>query len=234
MKRKILVMLLGLVMICQAVACGKTEEETGVEETVAADENNLVDGEMNENNQEVLEDISDREMPLTLILDGKELEMPINFDELEEEGWVCDLSQKDMESYTLAAGEHFPSLFRIENEKYGDGLLVEVKFVNLDETEKDILDCEIYEFGISTMNMYKLIDVENYPSVEIVGGIQMGSSVEEVEAVFGNCDNVLDLSDTSIPYVQYVYWDDRQTSFTFDIFEDGLRNISIDLNPYQL
>lgn len=193
----------------------ETEVENGVGETQAAS----AGGEL-----------SDDWTDMQFMLDGNLYELPVSYRELEANGWSFDLADYGYtDGYIMNPGDKTYSTIELSNPDYDEDLMVWVGFINTGDKAQDILDCDIWAFQMDTCVGSR--QLENYPDMEIAGGIGFGSTREEVEAAFGECEDIYE-ADSGYNYVVYNYEMDYDYYLKLTIYEDkGVT--AIDISSYE-
>ncbi len=169
---------------------GETEEENGAGET--EEENDAAEtGNGTGETQTASADgeLSDDWTDMQFMLDGNLYELPVSYRELEADGWKLDLAAYGYsDGYIMNPGDKTYGTIELTNPDYDEDLKVWVGFINTGDKAQDILDCEIWTFQMDTCVGSR--QLEKYPDMEIAGGIGFGSTREEVEAAFGECEDV--------------------------------------------
>lgn len=160
---------------------------------------------------------------MTFTVDGQKLALPFSYADIKDE-WTFDLADYGHEDgYILNKGDKTFSTIDLENDKYDAE--VSVGFINNDEKAKDILECEIWAYGIDIA-----WSEEGYPDIELPGGITWGSTIEDVVAAYGEPEDEPYYSD-SLKYYVYEYQYEYSKYFKLTIYEDrGLT--AFDLSSY--
>lgn len=149
------------------------------------------------------------------ILDGVYYKLNSSYSNFKSHGWKFDLVKYGYEDgFKLKMGEKITTDVDLESVRYNDAN-VRVGFVNLNPSEKDILDCQIWS-----------ITIDNHSSSTPVpfmlpGGVQMGSTINEIVAVYGELEpNQIYRSD-SMKYTAYHYTNDYTQYLDLTVYDDG-------------
>lgn len=203
---------------------GETEEENGAGETQTG--NGAGEAQTASAGGELSDDWTD----MQFILDGKLYELPVSYRELEANGWSFDLAAYGYtDGYIMNPGDKTYSTIELSNPDYDEDLMVWVGFINTGDKAQDILDCDIWAFQMDTCVGSR--QLENYPDMEIAGGIGFGSTREEVEAAFGECEDIYE-ADSGYNYAVYNYDMDYKYYLKLTIYEDkGVT--AIDISSYE-
>lgn len=210
---------------------GETEEENDAAET----ENSAGEAQTGNDAGETQTapadgELSDDWTDMQFMLDGNLYELPVSYRELEADGWKFDLAAYGYsDGYIMNPGDKTYSTIELTNPDYDEDLTVWVGFINTGDKAQDILDCEIWAFQMDTCVGSR--QLENYPDMEIAGGIGFGSTREEVEAAFGECEDVYE-ADSGYNYVVCNYEMDYDYYLKLTIYEDkGVT--AIDISTYE-
>jgi len=135
--------------------------------------------------------------------DGKSYDIPFSYKDLEAAGWSFDLAEYGYDNgYVLNPGDKISSTIHLEKDSYDSHeVYVTIGFINNDDTAKDILDCDIWSFSLDVETGFTLAD--SYPDMKIAKGIGIGSSREEVEAAFGEAEDVSEDTENNYVYLEY-------------------------------
>lgn len=201
----------------------ETEEQ---EETETEAENDAGETQTASSGGELSDDWTD----MQFMLDGKLYELPVSYRELEANGWSFDLAAYGYtDGYIMNPGDKTYNTIELTNPDYDEDLMVWVGFVNTGDKAQDILDCDIWAFQMDTCVGSR--QLESYPDMEIAGGIGFGSTREEVEAAFGECEDIYE-ADSDYNYVVYNYEMDYDYYLKLTIYEDkGVT--AIDISSYE-
>ena len=199
-------------------------QDTDDEQDDEDDEDDKDEDDKDEDNAELSDDWTDMEF----VFDGEFYQIPASYSDLEDNGWSFDLADYGYDDgYVLNPGDKTYASIRLENSKYEDVNLY-VGFVNTSNKAKDITECDIWSFELETCLGFE--QAEDYPDMEIAQGVGIGSTVEDVEEAFGECD---DIYESDYDYVEYTYELDYDYELRLTIFEDyGVT--AIDFNNYGL
>lgn len=214
---------------------GETEEENDAAETETEMENGGGETQTGNSTGETQTASADGELSddwtdMQFMLDGNLYELPVSYRELEADGWKFDLAAYGYtDGYIMNPGDKTYSTIELTNPDYDEDLTVWVGFINTGDKAQDILDCEIWAFQMDTCVGSR--QLENYPDMEIAGGIGFGSTREEVEAAFGECEDVYE-ADSGYNYVVCNYEMDYDYYLKLTIYEDkGVT--AIDISTYE-
>lgn len=149
------------------------------------------------------------------ILDGKQFKMLSDYKLLADMGWTFDLADYGYEDgYILNKGDETTSTIALENEKYED---VEfwVGFCNQGDKACDIKEGQVWATSVS------IEWADEYPTIELPGGITWGSTIEEIEKAYGKPKDEPYYAE-SLEYYSYEYKsEDSSNGLTLTIYKDG-------------
>lgn len=135
-------------------------------------------------------------------LEGKIYTLPLRYSELEANGWTAQ-NAKNMEE-TLESGKYILNYITLS---YGgkENTEIGVQFVNLDDEDRTLAEC--YVGGIQLAeNSWNKNTVLYFP-----GGFTIGSTKEEVEALYGEPNATQDRSTT----IEWTYETQNYATLTF-------------------
>ncbi len=162
--KKMFLMLTIAMLSLSLAACGEEEKKAETKKTETKKEETK-----KETKSEVVK-VSDDLYAFEVLLDGKLYKLPIDYSELEKDGWKTDedISQT-MEPGSYSMGTPFTK---------GDQK-ISVSFVNNGVDVKPMSECQVG--GIES----QYYDEENVPNISIAKGIEIGSTMDEVIEAFG-------------------------------------------------
>lgn len=147
-----------------------------------------VDTEPDTNNQSNGDAVLDKSLDIAkgnFKIDGKSYQLKEGIDALEGEGWVFDTEYNDSD---MIPAEDYEVLFFTKNDKS-----ISLYIVNEASEEKSYKECSMYGVYDS--------DTES-SSLELDGGIKIGSSYDDVVAAFGEPEDIYEDGDyKSLDYV---------------------------------
>lgn len=162
-------------------------------------------------------EISDQWMDQQFAFDGQNYAIFFSYDQLEAAGWTFDLADYGhADGYILNKGDKVTSTIELTNPNYNEKLRVNVGFVNHGDEAQDILQCDVWAFACEITYGFKLLD--NVPEMTIAGGITWGSTKEQVEAAFGQPEDVYTSEDHG--YVTYTYQDAFSKYLKLTIYDE--------------
>lgn len=173
----------------------------GDEETDLDDE----DSELEEEDSKILDSDLDAAKGI-FKLEGEESSFSDVFAKLDAAGWAYDTEINDSET---VAADDFGILIFSKGEKS-----ISVWVTNSGSEEKSYKDCEVT--GVSDSNIDNGI-------LELDGGIQIGSSYEDVIGVFGDAGDVYE--DDNFKSLEYEY---QEAKLTISIMDDAVSGIDLE------
>lgn len=173
-----------------------------------------------------LEQTEELEQPDTLLngkftIAGKELTLNNDYSILEKSGWQIDFSKLEEEDQTLESGYKTFSILKLENPKYPDSN-VTVGLKNDSNTKMPLSKCKYWALTVD--NTYSDTPVD----FSLENGIKNGSSLQEVESVYGIPEEELDIyRSDSLKYTEYNYNYEYNIYLKLTIYDDrGLTGFS--------
>jgi hypothetical protein len=159
-----------------------TESETENEETEA-------EGEVETENKAleipetspVSAELSSDWKAMQVQLDGHVLTLPCEFSEIEVLGYVLDLSDYDEEDCILEPNYYTMIAISIRN---SDGDTVKLGFMNNTDEAKKLNECQVCEIKAEWSRTGEA------PDIVLPGGITWGTSLEDVEAIYGAVEEI--------------------------------------------
>lgn len=168
-------------------------------------------------NQGTTGTVSDDWKDMEFIFDGVKYKIPVAYSELVANGWSFNLADYGYPNgYILNPRDTVSSTIDLVNPKYNEQLSCNVGFINNGSAAKDILECDVWAFGLDIA--YGTDKLDNVPDMAIAKGIKMGSTAQEVEAAFGTTDDVYE--STELGYKVYEYQVDYNLHMKFTIYND--------------
>lgn len=173
-------------------------------------------------------EISDDWTDMQFVFDGQSYKLMDAYRKMEANGWSFDLADYGYSAgYVMNPGDKVVGTIRLTNPNFDEDLRVQVGFKNNSDSVQDILDCDIWSFGLDTC--YGSRQLESYPDMVIAKGIHIGSTKEEVEAAFGPCE---DIYESELGYTAYSYVVDYTYHMDLTVYDDkGLT--AIDISTYE-
>ncbi len=182
------------------------EEEENNNNDYTNDDNNTND---DSNNQIIPGDWKS----LSFGLDGKTYKLKNFYSDFKENGWTMDTS--GFESDTLDSMYKTFSTIRLSNPKYSDAE-VKIGLFNMASEKKPFADCQYW--AITVDNSWSDTPVD----FALPGGIKYGSTLEEIERVYGKPTDEDDIyRSESLKYTEYEYVYDFDIYLTLTIYDDG-------------
>jgi hypothetical protein len=175
-------------------------------------------------------EISDNWKDLEIIVDGVLYKFPYDYDLLKTNGWELDLVEMGYEDgYILNKGDQLSGTVELYNKKYGasdnfDSFSIWAGFENFGTKAADITECDLWSLEFDICSGWE--KYEKYPEVTIAKGITWGATKAEIEAAFGECDDLYESEEYGYVTMEYTY--DWQYYMTLTVFEDkGLTCIEL-------
>ena len=144
----------------------------------------------------------------TFSLAGKVYELMADYKVLEEDGW----SIKEKSDKTLKSNEKLYLEVELEHEKYKDSKVI-VGLVNDKQEESKYKDCKYWAIRVS--NDWSETPIE----FSLPGGVEYGSTIKEVEKVYGKPKEDGIYYSEALKYYEYTYEID-ETILILYIYED--------------
>lgn len=153
-------------------------------------------------------------------LEGKLYTLPFRYSELEANGWST-LDTKELDE-TLEAGKYTVTSTTIVNNNK-ENCEISIQFSNLDDNDMPLKDC--YVSGISLFDSsWSKNTVLYFP-----GGLTIGSTKEEVNALYGESGDVNETSATIV----WKYQTENYTDVIFNFIKETGKIESMKMyNPY--
>lgn len=175
------------------------------------DNNNTTNNDNNTNNDN--QTIPGDWKSLSFGLDGKVYKLKNFYSDFKENGWTMDTSGFD--SDTLDSMYKTFSTIKLSNPKYSDAE-VKIGLINLASEEKPFVECQYW--AITVDNSWSDTPVE----FVLPGGIKYGSTLEEIERVYGKPTDADDIyRSESLKYTEYEYTYDFDIYLTLTVYDDG-------------
>lgn len=189
-----------------------TEEETSGEATTEAPKQEQKKGSGS------LDGVS-WEDGLAFSVDGTVVTLPFAYSEIKD-SWIFDLAKYGYEDgYIMNKNDKTYPTIDLTNEAYE--AKASVGFINHSDGQKDILDCDIWAFELSTDY------ADTYPEIELPKGIVWGSSVEDVKAAYGEPEDEPYRAE-ELKYWEYHYETANEGKIRLTIYDEGgLKGISL-------
>lgn len=149
-------------------------------------------------------------------LDGKAYKINEDYTKFKANGWYIDLKDAGYEDgYILNKNDKVYSTIDFLNDKFDDAD-VNVGFINLGETAKDITECQVWALTVD--NKYSDTPVEFI----LPGGIKYGSTLAEVEAAYGKPTDEDDIyRSEDLGYTTYTYDNELEPQLRLTIWDEG-------------
>lgn len=149
------------------------------------------------------------------MLDGVYYRLNDDYNVFKNNGWTFDLKKYGYDKeYILNKGEKITTNVGLESIKYLKAN-VQVGFVNLSKSPKNIEDCQIWS-----------ITIDNHTSETPVmfmlpGGVQIGSSEQEIITVYGKPDESQIYRNDTLGYTTFHYTNDYTQYLDLTIYDEG-------------
>ncbi len=148
---------------------------------------------------------------MTFALDGKTYAIPFSYEDIKSD-WSFDLADYGYEDgYILNPNEYVYSTIELENDAYDCTFYIGLE--NNDTSAKDITECDIWAASID------ITWADSYPTLELPGGLTWGSSLEEVEALYGIPESTY--RSESLGYWSYDYAVDNTYMLSLTIYDEN-------------
>lgn len=204
MKKKLIVALLALSMVSTLLAgCGSSSIDSQVEVGASSEEAENVTEEENsekkevESNEEietkneesnalekpetspVSSDLSSDWKDMQIQIDGHVLTLPCDYSEIEALGYSVDWSQFEEEDCILEPNYYTMLTVDAQN---SDGKVLGIGFINTTTEAKKMNECQVRKIEAEWSRTGET------PDVVLPGGITWGTSIEEVESIYGTLE----------------------------------------------
>ena len=154
---------------------------------------------------------------MTFALNGDTYQIPFAYADLVSHGWTLGEESGLTEGYVLNPGDKLTALADLKNEAYDGDFEFTVGFANTGDSVQDITKCSIWSVSMRTT----YCKTDNYPSLELPGGIIWGSTAEDVVKAYGEPYDEPYRSD-ELGYSVYDYQtDDFNCYLKLSIYDDG-------------
>ena len=165
---------------------------------------------------------------MTISIDGQTLTLPFAYSEVKDK-FKVDLSPYGFDDgYILNPGDSIASTIDVQHD-FDDRFELQFGFANNSDSSKDILECDVSSLYADIEGM----ENTNYPNITLSGGITWGSTLDEVEAVYGKPKEDDIYRADELYYWSYTYTsEDYSTQVILHIYDDGGVK-EIDLRTYQ-
>lgn len=194
----------------------KEEVDLLLEEGDATEQNTEVENEAEETEENtakpatttVSDELSDNWSDMQFQLNGQVFTIPCDYSAIQALGYSFDLSEYGYENgYILNPGDSTYSTITLKN---AEGAELSVGFKNTGDTAKDITECQLWAIGTD------IAYADAAPDLVFPGGITWGSTLEEVEAVYGTL-NEEDIYTSDLGYKAYYYIDEVDSNKQMDV-----------------
>ena len=154
-------------------------------------------------------------------MDGKVYQIPFAYAGIKDQ-WTFNLSDYGYDKgYVLNPGDKVTGTIQLKNSKYS-AVRCMVGFTNTGKEVKDILDTEIWSF---TMD---ISSADQYPEVELPGGITWGSTEDDIIKVCGKPNEDPYVS-KGLGYTVYNWFDHFTYKMKLTVYKDGgLKGITLE------
>lgn len=137
------------------------------------------------------------------VFDGIKYKINDDYKKYVDNGWSVDLSKYGYEDgYILNKNDKTSSTVTLTNsEKYDEKTYVNIGFVNLSDSAKDVTESQVWAVSVDNAGKYR-----TKVDFELPGGIKNGSSLAEVEAAYGKPEDESDIyRSEDLKYTSYTY-----------------------------
>lgn len=154
-------------------------------------------------------------------MDGKVYQIPFAYAGIKDQ-WTFNLSDYGYDKgYVLNPGDKVTGTIQLKNSKYSAARCT-VGFTNTGKEVKDILDTDIWSF---TMD---ISSADQYPEVELPGGITWGSTEDDIIKAYGKPDEDPYVS-KELGYSVYNWFDHFTYKMKLTVYKDGgLKGITLE------
>lgn len=142
------------------------------------------------------------------MVDGVLYELPCTFQDFEYNGWDFTTAGDEVLDY-----DETTDLIDITHIDYPD-FFAAVSMYNDTKGEKNVAECPVYEFACTVLGSESSI-----PDILLPGGLTWGSTQEEVEAQYGEADDIMEEADD---YIFMNYFLDNGQYMSISIENGGL------------
>lgn len=154
---------------------------------------------------------------MAFALNGDTYQIPFAYADLVSHGWTLGEESGLTEGYVLNPGDKLTALADLKNEAYDGDFEFTVGFANTGDSVQDVTKCSIWSASMRTT----YCKTDNYPSLELPGGITWGSTAEDVVKAYGEPYDEPYRSD-DLGYSVYDYQtDDFNCYLKLFIYDDG-------------
>ncbi len=213
----VVVAILVFVVISATTSKSKNDDKKNDKDVVENKDNDKEENN-NTNNDNTNDDNNNQTIPgdwksLSFGLDGKIYKLKNFYSDFKENGWTMDTS--GFESDTLDSMYKTFSTIRLSNPKYSDAE-VKIGLFNMASEKKPFADCQYW--AITVDNSWSDTPVD----FALPGGIKYGSTLEEIERVYGKPTDEDDIyRSESLKYTEYEYVYDFDIYLTLTVYDDG-------------
>lgn len=193
--------------------------QSGEETTVSTETGAEVTGaegasEAEEQTGDTDADISGKKwQDMAFSMDGKVYQIPFAYAGIKDQ-WTFNLSDYGYDKgYVLNPGDKVTGTIQLKNSQYG-AVRCTVGFTNTGKEVKDILDTDIWSF---TMD---ISSADQYPEVELPGGITWGSTEDDIIKAYGKPDEDPYVS-KELGYSVYNWFDHFTYKMKLTVYKDG-------------
>lgn len=146
-------------------------------------------------------------------MDGKVYQIPFAYAGIKDQ-WTFNLSDYGYDKgYVLNPGDKVTGTIQLQNSRYSK-VRCTAGFMNTGTEVKDILDTDIWSF---TMD---ISSADQYPEVELPGGITWGSTEDEIIKAYGKPDEDPYVS-KELGYSVYNWFDHFTYKMKLTVYKDG-------------
>ncbi|MDD6716730.1 MAG: hypothetical protein PUF49_10215 [Firmicutes bacterium] len=160
------------------------------------------------------EDLSGKKwQDMVFSMDGKVYQIPFAYAGIKDR-WTFNLSDYGYDKgYVLNPGDKVTGTIQLKNSKYS-AVRCTAGFMNTGTEVKDILDTDIWSF---TMD---ISSADQYPEVELPGGITWGSTEDDIIKAYGKPDEDPYVS-KELGYSVYNWFDHFTYKMKLTVYKDG-------------
>lgn len=211
-------------------AAETVSSETGAEEAAgAASSSEAAAGQSGNAGAEAAEQTGDagadlrgkKWQDMVFSMDGKVYQIPFAYAGIKDQ-WTFNLSDYGYDKgYVLNPGDKVTGTIQLKNSQYS-AVRCTVGFTNTGKEVKDILDTDIWSF---TMD---ISSADQYPKVELPGGITWGSTEDDIIKAYGKPDEDPYVS-KELGYTVYNWFDHFTYKMKLTMYKDGgLKGITLE------
>ena len=146
---------------------------------------------------------------------GVDYKLNTDYNKFVQNGWYVNMSKYGYsDGYLLNKNQKVIGGVKLENNTYND-VDISIGFINLSDTAKDITECQFWSIEVN--NIYADTPV----SFELPVGIKNGSTIEEIERVYGKISDDDIYRSDELGYTVYNYEYDFTYYLSLTVYDDG-------------